>query len=302
MSPPSAMTVNEGKLPVTVIIATRQEASNIGECLASVRWADQVFVVDSQSTDGTVEKAEAVGAAVVQFTYQGGWPKKKNWALKTLSIRNPWTLILDADERIEPDLADEIAKAIDRPECDGYYIRWKFMFLGTWMKHSWRHGWMLRLFRTGLGEYEDLGLREEGGWDNEVHENVRLLGRSGRLKSYLLHESRASLDSWIAKQNAFSTWNAARRLQHAGAAHRHDYKNLFSADPLAQRRSLKAIYLHLPGKPFLMFLYLYLLRGGFLDGRAGYYFCALRAAHELNIEAKMYERRLAMAANPQQNR
>jgi glycosyltransferase involved in cell wall biosynthesis len=295
------MTVKREKLPVTVIIPTRQEALNIEECLASVSWADQIFVVDSQSTDSTIEKAEALGATVVQFKYQGDWPKKKNWALKTLSIRNPWTLMLDADERVGPALADEIAKAIDRPEIDGYYIRWKFMFLGKWMKHSWRHGWMLRLFRTGLGEYEDLGLREEGGWDNEVHENVRLSGKSGRLRNYLLHDSRASLESWIAKQNAFSTWNAARRLQNGGPTHRHNYKNVFSTDPLAQRRSLKAIYLRLPGKPFLMFLYLYLLRGGFLDGRAGYYFCALRASHELNIEAKMYESRLATVTTRQQD-
>jgi glycosyltransferase involved in cell wall biosynthesis len=283
------------KLPVTVIIPVRQEALNIEECLASVSWANEIYVVDSHSTDGTIAKAEALGATVVQFDYAGGWPKKKNWALKTLKIRNPWTLILDADERVGMELVDEIANAIDRSDYDGYYIRWKFMFLGRWMKHSWRHGWMLRLFRTGRGEYEDLGLRDEGGWDNEVHENVLLNGRAGRLRHHLLHESRAPLESWIAKQNEFSTWNAVRRLQ-SSDARTAPLKGILSTDPLAQRRSLKEIYLRLPGKPFLMFVYLYLLRGGFLDGRQGYYFCALRAAHELNVEAKMYERRLEILA------
>jgi glycosyltransferase involved in cell wall biosynthesis len=285
------------RLPVTVVVPVKQEILNITGCLGSVDWADQVYVVDSQSTDGTIEQAEAFGATVVQFYYDGNWPKKKNWALRSLDIRNPWTLILDADERVPPALRDEIASVIASSDYDGYYMRWKFMFLGRWMKHSWRHGWMLRLFRTGHGEYEDLGLRGEGGWDNEVHENVRILGKAGHLRNYLQHESAASLEAWLAKQNQFSSWNAARRLRQMDAGENVSPGSTFSRDPLQQRRFLKSIYLRLPGKPLLMFLYLYVLKGGFLDGREGFYFCALRAAHELNTEAKIYEARLQMRAS-----
>src|SRR5262249_54201523 len=149
----------------------------------------QIFVVDSRSSDRTAAIAHELGATVVQFDYDGKWPKKKNWALQTLPIRNEWFMIVDADERVGQDLQAEIRKAIKQSEFSGYYIRWKYIFLGKWMKHSWRDGWMLRLARTGRAEYEDLGMRGEGGWDNEVHEHLIVDGRVGRLKSYLLHDS-----------------------------------------------------------------------------------------------------------------
>lgn len=276
-------------MPLTVIVPTKQEAGNIAGCLESLRWADQVYVVDSHSSDGTIEIAERHGATVVQFDYGGGWPKKKNWALRNLEIRNPWVLIVDADERITPALRDEIAAAIEAPGIEGYYIRWKFMFLGRWMKHSWSHGWMLRLVRTGRGEYEDLGMRDEGGWDNEVHENLVVEGQTARLRNYLLHDSNDTIERWVRKQNEFSTWNAERRLRARDAELRP--RDLWSADPLKQRRAWKGLFLHLPFKPVLMFLYLYVFRLGFLDGRAGLYFCALRACHELTTLAKIYEKR-----------
>jgi glycosyltransferase involved in cell wall biosynthesis len=276
------------KLPVSIIVPAKNEAKNLADCLASVTWADEVFVVDSHSTDGTRAVAESFGAHVVQFDYDGGWPKKKNWALTNLPLRNEWVMILDADERVTPALAGEIGDAIHRPGIDGYYIRWKFMFLGRWMKHSWSHGWMLRLLRRGSGRYEDLGMRGEGGWDNEVHENIVVSGKTSRLKELLLHESNQDLAYWIRKQNEFSTWNAVRREQQL-AEGVPPFAVVFSSDPLQRRKWLKAIYLRLPGKPLWMFVYLYLIKRGFLDGKAGIYFCALRAAHELNTSAKVYE-------------
>jgi len=234
-----------------------------------------------------------MGAVVTQFSYDGGWPKKKNWALRTLPLRNEWVLIVDADERVSPALWDEIAEAIRRPSAAGYYVRWKFIFLGRWMKHAWSHGWMLRLFRKGAAEYEDLGMRGEGGWDNEVHENLVLNGNAGFLKEPLLHASNQNLSEWIRKQNDFADWNARRRLRQA-AEPMPPLQDAFSLDPRRRRRWMKALFLRLPLKCPLLFIYLYVFRRGFLDGRAGFYFCALRAMHELNINAKMYELRSAM--------
>ena len=108
-------------------------------------------------------------------------------------------MILDADERISSELAEEIEDAINQPDIDGYYVRWKFVFFDRWMRHSWRAGWMLRLIRKGKGEYEDLGMRQEGGWDNEVHENILLHGRPGFLKGWLLHHSNESLSFWLKR-------------------------------------------------------------------------------------------------------
>lgn len=277
------------QLPVTVIVPVRNEARNIAHCLETLGWADQVFVVDSNSDDGTAEIAGSHGASVVQFGYKGGWPKKKNWAISNLDIANEWILIVDADERITPELQGEIGRAIARADVTGFYVRWKFIFLGRWMKYSWNHGWMLRLFRRGHGAYEDLGMRGEGGWDNEVHEHLVVTGKTDILHNYLVHDSNQPLESWLQKQNQFSTWNAARRWKER--EHRISWMGFFSRDPLARRKALKGLYLRMPLKPLFMFLHLYVVRMGFLDGKAGLYFCALRAIHELNTSAKMFEAR-----------
>ena len=152
------------------------------------------------------------------------------------------------------------------------------------------------MVRTGKGEYEDLGMRDEGGWDNEVHENIVVQGRTARLKSWLTHDSHEPLTYWIKKQNDFSDWNAVRRLQQLqdGVP---PLSTFLTGDPLARRKYLKAIYLRSPCKPVMMFIYLYVIRLGFLDGWAGLYFCSLRAAHELNISAKVYESTHVLPAN-----
>ncbi len=293
--PESKLSNQPDVLPISVVIAVRNEEANLPGCLRSIPWADEVVVVDSGSEDQTHAIAQQFGARILQFHYTGGWPKKRNWALEEGSLRNEWVLILDADERVTDELRDEIAQAIRSDQYVGYYVRWKFIFLDRWMKHCWNHGWMLRLFRKGLAEYEDLGLRGQGGWDAEVHENIVPSGPTGRLQSMLLHESEDHLARWIRKQNEYSDWNAARRLQQPqGDAP--SATDIFSRDPVVRRRWLKALYLRLPGRPLLMFLFLYVFKAGFLDGRAGYYFCALRAWHELAIDAKVYESRLALAA------
>jgi hypothetical protein len=274
-------------VPVSVIVPTKNEEKNLHECLASLRWADEVFVVDSHSTDRTGDIAEQFGAQVVPFDYDGGWPKMKNWAIRNLPFRNDWILIVDADERVPDALACEIAASISRPTAEGYYVRWKFVFLGRWMKWCWRHGWMLRLFRRGHGEYEDLGMRGEGGWDNEVHENVVVDGDTAKLNELLLHESREDVAFWIAKQNQFSTWNALRRVRGMRAPTPLSW--LVARDPLKRRKALKRLYLALPLKPLLTFTWLYVARFGFLDGAAGYRFCLLRACHEAITDAKVME-------------
>jgi hypothetical protein len=162
------------------------------------------------------------------------------------------------------------------------------MFLGQWQKHSWNHGWMLRLIRKGSGEYEDLGMRTEGGWDNEVHENIVIEGKTACLKNPLLHESNNNLSQWINKQNQFSDWNAVRRIRQL-QNEMPSVKNIWSRDPLKRRKYLKAFFLRTPCKPVIMFIYLYFIKLGLLDGVSGFYFCMLRAIHEFNISSKIYE-------------
>jgi glycosyltransferase involved in cell wall biosynthesis len=277
-------------IPITVLIATKNEERNISDCLRSVRFADQILVIDSCSTDKTKEISLKAGAEVHEFNYRGGWPKKRNWALETLDIRNEWILILDADERVSPSLRHEIETAIKVIQVDGYYTQWKFIFLKKWMRHSWSHGWMLRLFRKGKARYEDLGMRAQGGWDAEVHENIVSDGLCKRLIHPLDHESNQDLSFWIRKQNEFSDWNAARRLTQLKLP-LPPISAFFSTDPVKRRKLLKALFIRLPGKPLLMFFFLFVIKKGFLDGIEGYYFCKLRAMHEFNIGVKVFEAR-----------
>ena len=137
---------NDHHVPVSVIVPIKNEAENLPRCLGSVPWADEIFVVDSQSTDGSIDLAEKLGGKVVQFQFNGTWPKKKNWALENLPFKNEWVFILDADEVLPPEAADEIAKAIVDPgPIAGYWINRYFMFLGRRLRHAYYPNWNLRL-------------------------------------------------------------------------------------------------------------------------------------------------------------
>jgi glycosyltransferase involved in cell wall biosynthesis len=277
------------KIRVSVLVPAKNEEANIEACLRSVEWADEVFVVDSGSTDRTAQMAQSLGAKLVQFHYNGKWPKKKNWSLENLPFRNPWVLIVDADERITPELRDEIAIAIRPPEMDGYYLNRKFMFLGRWIRHcGWYPSWNLRLFKHELGRYEFVGEGTDDSrtGDNEVHEHVVLRGQVGYLKQDMLHEDYRDLFHWIERHNRYSSWEVRFYASLKSNAPKVDSH---LAPSLQRKRFLRKIWVRLPFRPTLKFLGMYFLRLGFLDGRAGYYFCRLHAHHEFNISVKQYE-------------
>ncbi len=140
---------------VSVFIPVKNEEENIADCLESVAWADEVFVVDSGSTDKTVTVAETGGARVYQFAFDGSCTKD-DWALENLPFRNEWILYIDADERVPDDLAEEIAQTVSAADAvDGYYINRRLIFMGLWVRHAGMYpSWSLRLFKHGLGRYE----------------------------------------------------------------------------------------------------------------------------------------------------
>ena len=279
---------------ISVIVPAKNEEANIEACLHSVAWADEVFVVDSQSTDRTAEIAKQMGAKVAQFHYDGRWPKKKNWALDNLPFRNEWIFIIDADERVTPELRDEMAEMIKNDAMAGYYINRKFIFLGRWIKHcGWYPNWNLRLFKHRLGRYEFLGQGTDDTrtGDNEVHEHVLLRGAAGYSKHDLLHEDYRDLFHWLERHNRYSSWEASvygnlrtdETLETIGPS--------FLGGPLQRRRFFKKVWVRLPFRPALKFIAMYVLKLGFLDGMAGYYFCRLHSHHEFNIKAKQFELR-----------
>src|ERR1700719_1028959 len=276
------------KVPVSVIVPIKNEAENLPRCLASVRWADEIFVVDSQSTDGSAQIAQKLGARVVQFEFNGTWPKKKNWALENLPFKQEWVLILDADEVLPPEAGNEIARAIANDRgIVGYWINRRFFFLGRWLKHSYYPNWNLRLFRHSLGRYEKLTGADTRSGDNEVHEHVVVNGPTARLEVEMDHHAFPSVEVFIEKHNRYSNWEARVAADNFLGQSSGD----LSHAPVERRRRLKTLSQRLPFRPLLRFLYIYIWQKGFLDGRDGYYFARLHAIYEFLSVAKTYELR-----------
>jgi glycosyltransferase involved in cell wall biosynthesis len=273
-------------VPVSVIVPIRNEAQNLARCLASVDWADEIFVVDSDSTDGSQRIAEEAGARVVQFEFNGTWPKKKNWALENLPFRNPWVFILDADEVLPAKAEAEFRTAIAKPaETAGFWINRRFMFMGRWLRHAYYPNWNLRLFRHSLGRYEKLTDIPTASGDNEVHEHVVVQGPTSRLRCELDHYAFPSVEVFVEKHNRYSNWEARVAMAEEGAA---DQLGLQSGR-VAQRRRVKRLARVLPFRPLLRFLYVYIWQRGFLDGREGYYFARLHGFYEFLSVAKTRE-------------
>ena len=162
---------------ISVVIPTRNEARNIERCLRSIAWASEIYIIDSQSTDDTCRLAAKYGAKIVQFDYQGGWPKKKNWALANVPFANEWVFLLDADEVLMDGGQEEIAAAVQADESiDGYWINRRFIFLGKWLQHAYYPNWNLRLFKHGQGRFEKLVEGETDSGDAEIHEHIVVHG------------------------------------------------------------------------------------------------------------------------------
>src|ERR1700728_3976118 len=279
---------NSESIAVTVVIPTRNEARHLARCLEAVRRFSEVYVVDSQSTDATVEIARAFGAEVVQFYYQGGWPKKRQWALDSLPFANNWILLLDADEVLTPDLADEIESAIRDPNLIGYGVFLRLSFLGRELRFGGNGFWKLSLFRRGKGHFEcRLKDQDSSMSDIEIHEHIVVNGRVGKLRHVLPHHNVESLDRYLTKHNEYSNWEA--RVLSQATEHDNELPPALFGNQAQRRRWLKRRFLGLPGSPVFFFLYKYILRLGILDGVPGLIYCALQSTHFFHIKAKMYE-------------
>lgn len=279
-------------LPVTVIVPVRNEARNLPRCLESLRDVGEIFVVDSQSTDQTCAIAESFGAKVVQFRYQGGWPKKRQWAMDTLPIAYHWILLLDADEVVPQELSREIRQAIQNPQAVGYRICLQMHFLGRLLRHCDASFWKLCLFRKGQARFEcRLKDQDVSMADMEVHEHIIADGPTAELRQPIIHHNVESLSHYIQKHDEYSNWEA-RVLLRAGEDSEEMRSSLLGTQA-QRRRWLKRKLYRLPGSPVLLFLYRYVLRFGFLDGVPGLIYCTFQAVQMFHSKAKIYELRNA---------
>lgn len=284
------------KLDLTVMVAARNEAANLAACLDSLQPAARVVVVDSHSTDGTAEMALARGAEVVQFHWNGRYPRKRQWALENLDISTSWVALVDADESIPPPLWEEIRRVLDTQSPHAAWLATKqFHFMGRRLRFGGFSHSAVLLFRKGTARFENLLPDVGEGLDMEVHERLIVEGPVGRLAHPLEHRDAKGLAAYIARHNAYSTWEAEIRFR---ALHSTQYgeeairPRLFG-NVQERRRFLKLIAMRMPLEPWLWFLYHVWIRGGFLEGRRGLIAARIRRAYIEQVRAKVLEKTLA---------
>jgi glycosyltransferase involved in cell wall biosynthesis len=272
---------------IEVLIPTLNEEVNLPHTLRSViDWADAVHIVDAESTDRTREIAEEHGASFVVHPWPG-YAAQKNWALDNLDFRSDWILILDADEAVGPRLRDDMLAVAARPVGDvpeaGFHLNRYFIFLGKRLRHcGYYPSWNLRFIKRGKARYEQ----------RQVHEHMIADGPTGFLAGHLEHNDRRGLEAYMAKHNRYSTLEAQEIVRQMG----HDNEGTIDArlrgDPLQRRRWIKRhLYPKLPAKWLFRFLFMYVLRLGFLDGLTGLRFCLFISSYELLISLKIVELR-----------
>jgi glycosyltransferase involved in cell wall biosynthesis len=281
------------QFPVSVLVITYNEEANIAQCLGSVRWASEVFVVDSFSNDRTVEIAQSLGARTCQHAFEN-CAAQWNWALDNLPFANQWVLVIDADERIPQPLVEEIIPIVSNPvqECSGYYLRRRFLFMGRWLRHGGLYPtWIMRLFKRDAGRFGRHG----------VSEHLILNGRAGYLKSPFEHCDDKPLSDWIQRHNRYTELEAEQYvLGKLGRSQASAIAGRFWGNQAERKQWIKLhVWDHLPLllRPFLFFFRNYILKGGFLDGREGFAYHVLWSFWvRFLIDVKILEMRKRAAA------
>ena len=279
------------KVPISVIVTTKNEEKNIRQCLESIMWADEIFIVDSQSEDATLDIAGEYTDKIYQFHCDGRLPKKKNWALRNMPFSYDWVLLLDADEIAPQSLEDEVRELLKNNRgCSAFVSRFDCYFLGKPIKHGdpTRKLVFFKHNKASYEELDDFGL--EGRADVEVHEHQIIDGKIGFLKSRIMHNDRKNLFHYFNRHNRYSSWEA--HLIYKNRYNEDSSKNIAaktSGSWLNTRRLMKNIFLKLPFKPLIYFIYGYFIRLGFLDGYPGFAYNMCKAFYAFQISLKVRE-------------
>jgi glycosyltransferase involved in cell wall biosynthesis len=281
-------------IPVSVIILTHNEEVNILPCVSSLSAFGEIIVVDSGSTDGTLALLRERRPSVRVFHHPfEDFGQQRNWALDHVNPKYDWVLFLDADERCTPECAKAIAAAVSgKGQHVGYFLCYRNLFLGRWIKHCTMYPtWQLRLLKRGHVRF-----RKEGHGQREVMD-----GSAGYLHAPYDHLGFSKgIKNWIDRHNEYSTNEIELIARLAETPLK--VSSLFAGDPVERRRAMKQLASRAPLRPLVRFLYLYVIRRGFLDGRPGLLFCLLRVAHELHIVVKLAEAQAAIPSTPRHQR
>lgn len=268
-------------VPVSVMIFTLNEEIHLPGCLASLTWCDDIIVVDSFSTDRTEAICREAGVRFYQHPFEG-FGSQRNWALDNIPGCCEWVLILDADERVPPELARELGEIarLNPPAVGAYRVRRRFYLWRRWLRYSSLYPtWVVRFIHRDQVRYVNRGHAET----QEVRGELR------DLQQDLIDENLKGIDEWFERQNRYSRKEAEYEL--AQEQQPLPWRDVVSGEPLARRAALKRLAWRLPARPLLYFLYSYLWRRGFLDGWDGLVFCVMKAIYQGMIVIKKHDLR-----------
>ncbi|MDO9443092.1 MAG: glycosyltransferase family 2 protein [Beijerinckiaceae bacterium] len=265
-------------LAITIVIPTKNEERNLARCLAPLSEFAEIVIIDSGSTDATREIAAANCVRVVDFSWNGAFPKKRNWMLRNYAFSTPWVLFLDADEVIGPAFIEELRTMIPTTAHVGFWLNYSNFFMGEKLKHGVPQR-KLALFRVGSGEYERI---EEDRWsalDMEVHEHPVLAGSVGEIACPIEHNDFKSLHHFIDRHNQYSSWEARRTFA----------LNRKGAEGLTRRQAIKYRFVTQAWFAFAYFGLQYFIKLGILDGRAGLLYAFYKFSYFLDVRQKYLE-------------
>jgi glycosyltransferase involved in cell wall biosynthesis len=277
---------------ISVLILTKNEQADLPGCLDSVAWCDDIHVLDSGSTDDTCALAKARGAQVIVKAYPdstrsfgGDEAAHRNWSLRNIAFKYEWVLLLDADERVTPTLRSAIQSRVDAPGAYvAFQVQRRDFFMNTWLKHAQNTPFYLRLFRPERMRYERL-----------INPVSIVDGAVGSIDGYLDHYPFSKgIAQWINRHNAYSTLEANQILDARRAHSAFSLRKALAARDFHERRfHQKEIFYRMPMRPLIKFLFLYVYKRGFLDGRAGTTYALLQAMYDYMIVIKVRELKLA---------
>ena len=264
-------------MTVSILILTKNEEQDLPGCLDSVAWSDDIHVYDSMSTDRTLSIARLRGGHITQRVFDN-WAAHQNWGLANIRFKHPWVFYIDADERMTPELVAAVKQVAEAPGGNvAFRIHRRDFFLGTWLKHAQSTPFYMRLFRPECMRYERL-----------VNPVSIPSGPVGDIGGYLDHfPFSKGIDFWFDRHNRYSRLEAEQILMNRSNNHRSDsMRALLTRDKSERRLHQKELFYRLPFRPLLKFILLYFIKGGFLDGRAGWLYCQMQACYERMIVTK----------------
>jgi glycosyltransferase involved in cell wall biosynthesis len=266
---------------ISILVLTLNEENNLPGCLETVKWSDDIHVLDSNSTDRTVEIAKQYGASV-WFRKFDSFAQHQNWALQNIPFKHPWVFYFDADERVTPRLAQAMQQAAQNPQGNvAFRVQRRDFFLGTWLKHVQMTAFYDRLFRPEKMRYERLG-----------HCISLPDGPVSTVDGYLDHYPFSKgIGDWVSRHNSYSAQEAQQTVANEAAGSKVSLRAIFGKDAKERRRNLKELYYKLPMRPLVKFFVMYIVKLGFMDGAAGLIYSTLMGFYELLIVLKTNELR-----------